>query len=519
MKLIKKITAIMFAFMMVVSMSCNVKADDITTPATGDGTIKINNAIPGQTYKLYRLLDLESYSVNEDGQKENGNYSYKPTSKWKTFLEGNGIRDVYFTFENGYASWKKGANVEAFAKLAIEHANKENAVIEAEKTKVASAAIEGNNTPTVTFKNLPLGYYLVDSSVGTLCSLDTTNTDATIREKNGVPSVDKKVSSTETGNYDTSNTASIGDTVYFKTIITAQPGAQNYVLHDKMDAGLTFNESSVKAILNKNETKKDTELTATDYSVVTSNLEGTDPKCTFHIEFTPKLCESLKADDTITVTYSATLSATLNENAVIAGEGNKNETWLKYGENNNLETTHPATTTKTFEMHVFKFYKDKKNSDKETGLAGATFKLTKDSQDAENIGFVKTSNKTATNDVYRVAKKGEAGTVTTITSPNSGEFTIQGLGAGTYYLTETQQPAGYNKLANAIKVEITNDGKVQVGKPEGLTTVDKVEVENKTGTVLPSTGGVGTTMIYLVGAVLVLGSVVVLATKRRVKNK
>lgn len=182
MKLIKKIAAIMFAFMMVVSMSCNVKADDITTPATGDGTIKINNAIPGQTYKLYRLLDLESYSANEDGQKENGNYSYKPTSKWKTFLEGNGIRDVYFTFENGYASWKKGANVEAFAKLAIEHANK-NAVIEAEKTEVASAAIEGNNTPTVTFKNLPLGYYLVDSSVGTLCSLDTTNTDATIREK------------------------------------------------------------------------------------------------------------------------------------------------------------------------------------------------------------------------------------------------------------------------------------------------------------------------------------------------
>lgn len=184
MKLIKKIAAIMFAFMMVVSMSCNVKADDTTaTTETGEGKITINNAIPKQTYKLYRLLDLESYSANEDGQKENGNYSYKPTSKWKTFLEGNGIRDVYFTFENGYASWKKGANVEAFAKLAIEHANKENAVIKAEKTEVAPAAIEGNNTPTVTFKNLPLGYYLVDSSVGTLCSLDTTNTDATIREK------------------------------------------------------------------------------------------------------------------------------------------------------------------------------------------------------------------------------------------------------------------------------------------------------------------------------------------------
>lgn len=509
MKLIKKIAAIMFAFMMVVSMSCNVKADDITTPATGDGTIKINNAIPGQTYKLYRLLDLESYSVNEDGQKENGNYSYKPTSKWKTFLEGNGIRDVYFTFENGYASWKKGANVEAFAKLAIEHANKENAVIEAEKTEVASAAIEGNNTPTVTFKKLPLGYYLVDSSVGTLCSLDTTNTDATIREKNGVPSVDKKVSSTETGNYDTSNTASIGDTVYFKTIITAQPGAQNYVLHDKMDAGLTFNESSVKAILNKNETKKDTELTETDYSVVTSNLEGTDPKCTFHIEFTPKLCESLKADDTITVTYSATL----NENAVIAGEGNKNETKLKYGDSQ--ETQPSVTNTKTFEMNVFKFYKDKKNLDKETGLAGATFKLTKNSQDAENIGFVKVSNESAVEDVYRVAKTDETNTITEVITPDNGRFTIQGLGAGTYYLTETKQPAGYNKLSGPVTVVIDETGLVKVGESEA----NPVKVENKTGTVLPSTGGAGTTMIYLVGAVLVLGSGVVLATKRRVKNK
>ena len=203
-----------------------------------------------------------------------------------------------------------------------------------------------------------MGYYLVDSSVGTLCSLDTTKPTVEIKEKNGVPSVDKKVSNSKTGTFGTSSTASIGDTVYFKTIITAQPGAQNYVLHDKMDAGLTFNESSVKAILNKNEPKENKELTATDYSVVTRDLEDSGPKCTFHIEFTPKLCESLKADDTITVTYSATL----NENAVIAGEGNKNETWLKYGENNNLETTHPTTDTKTFEMNVFKFYEDKNNS-------------------------------------------------------------------------------------------------------------------------------------------------------------
>lgn len=496
MKLIKKIAAIMFAFMMVVSMSCNVKADDTTTPATGDGTITINNAIPGQTYKLYRLLDLESYCVNEDGQKENGNYSYKPTSKWKTFLEGNGIRDVYFTFENGYASWKKGANVETFAKLAIEHANKENAVIEAEKTEVASAAIEGNNTPTVTFKNLPLGYYLVDSSVGTLCSLGTTNTDATIREKNGVPSVDKKVSSTETGNYDISNTASIGDTVYFKTTITAQPGAQNYVLHDKMTEGLTLKNDSIFV------KKGESIVENTNYTLKTTGL--TDG-CTFEIQFTPDFCDALNANDKITVTYSAVL----NEKAEIGNvDKNTNETWLKYGDSKS--TQHKPTTTKTFEMNVFKFYIDKNDSNTEKGLADAKFTLSKNQNGTDPIKLIDKGSNT-----YRVAKTDETNTITEVITPDNGRFTIQGLGAGTYYLTETKQPAGYNKLSGPVTVVIDETGLVKVGESEA----NPVKVENKTGTVLPSTGGAGTTMIYLVGAVLVLGSGVVLATKRRVKNK
>ena len=511
MKLIKKIAAIMFAFMMVVSMSCNVKADEGTTATTetGEGKITINNAIPGQTYKIYKILELESYNPTTK------NYAYKVTPEWKSFVENEG--QTYLTKVDGtdYVNWvgdstNDGAHVKEFAEKAIAYVKKENSPVKKYTSQDATAASAEQATTTVTFENLPLGYYLVESSVGTLCSLDTTNTDATIREKNGVPSVDKKVSSTETGNYDTSNTASIGDTVYFKTTITAQPGAQNYVLHDKMDAGLTFNEDSVKVNLRKKGTSNDQNLTKeTHYNVETTNLHNTDPKCTFHIEFTPKLCESLKADDTITVTYSATL----NENAVIAGEGNKNETWLKYGENNNLETTHPTTDTKTFEMHVFKFYKDKKNSDKETGLADAVFTLSKKSDGTEPIKLTKTNENS---NIYKVNNNG---TITDITTPGDGKFTIQGLGAGTYYLTEIKQPDGYNKLAKSVKVEIDVNGAITVdGKL--ITGVDKlVKVENKTGTVLPSTGGVGTTMIYLVGAVLVLGSGVVLATKRRVKNK
>lgn len=507
MKLIKKIAAIMFAFMMVVSMSTNVSAE-----GTNNRTITINNAVDGQTYTIYKLLDLESYTP--DPGTDDGIYSYKPNKLWKNFIETavDSASSNYFKInENGYATW----NGDTTDSRKAEFAQKALAYAKDEAHPIAGDPRKKEEGKTLTFTNLSLGYYLVDSSVGTLCSLDTTKPAATIQEKNGVPSVDKIITSGGVVSADgKSNSASIGDTVIFKTTITAQPGAQDYVLHDKMTEGLTFDENSVNVSLHKKATSDEKTLTKTkDYSVDTTNLERTDPKCTFHINFTKELCDGLEADDTITVAYSATV----NENAVIGNvEKNTNETWLKYGDSQN--TQHKTTTTKTFEMNVFKFYEDKNNSNTEKGLAGATFKLTKGSEDANNITFVKTSNKTATNDVYRVAKKGEAGIVTTITSPDSGKFKIQGLGAGTYYLTETKQPDGYNKLSSPVKVVINDTGEIFVNSSTTANTGD-VKVENKSGTVLPSTGGAGTTMIYLIGGALVLGSGVVLATKRRVKNK
>lgn len=241
-----------------------------------------------------------------------------------------------------------------------------------------------------------------------------------------------------------------------------------------------------------------------DYEIKKDNL-GDD--CSFHIEFKNSYLEKHAAEEyVIHIAYNAIL----NENAVIAGEGNKNETWLKYGENNNLETTHPTTTTKTFEMKVFKFYKDKNNSNAEKGLADAVFTLKKDGE-TNTINFVREKTDETNGDVYRVAKTGNAN----ITTNKSGKFTIKGLSAGTYKLEETKQPAGYNKLSGPVTVVIDNVGNVTV---DGANA-DPVKVLNKTGTVLPSTGGMGTTMIYLIGGALVLGSGVVLATKRRVKNK
>lgn len=512
MKLIKKIAAIMFAFMMVVSMSCNVKADDITTTTGETGKITITGTKKGETYKLYKILSLESYSYTEN-DKDNGNYAYTLTSNgWDSFIKGAGVLNEYFEFDktNTYLTWKgdkSPARVKEFAQLALKYArNEANQLQPVQQVQTA-------NSETVTYSGLDLGYYLVDSSMGTLCALTTTNPTVEINEKNTAPTVEKKVGSSAKNVNSDKNTASIGDTVYFKTTITAQQGAQNYVLHDKMTEGLTFDKNSVIVSLHNKAKNTDKTLGTDTYNVETTNLEDTDPKCTFHINFTQPLCDSLGADDTITVTYSAVLNGKAEIGNV---DKNTNETWLKYGDSQS--TQHKLTTTKTFEMKVFKFYKDKNDSNTEKGLAGATFKLTKGSEDANNITFVKTSNKTATNDVYRVAKKGEAGTVTTITSPDSGKFKIQGLGAGTYYLTETKQPDGYNKLSSPVKVVINDTGEIFVNSSTTANTGD-VKVENKSGTVLPSTGGAGTTMIYLIGGALVLGSGVVLVTKRRVKGK
>lgn len=501
MKLIKKMLAIMFAFMMVAGMGTKVNAEEGAQPDT-KGIITVSNVKEGHTYKLYKILNLESYRY-EAGKANEGNYSYTLVGDaWDTFVRDNAGKNKFFTItDDKYVTSNQGASAEALAKAAIEFAKEKDLEIKKTPTKDSN----GN----LVFSDLDLGYYLVDSSVGALCGLNTTNPAVTIQEKNDVPTVEKKVSNKANGNYDTSNYANIGDTVYFQTSITAQPGAQNYVLHDTMSNGLTFDESSISVNLKKKDEQQTKTLASpTDYVLKTSELGETNPTCTFYIEFTKALCDSLSAGDQIMVSYSATL----NENAVIKGSGNTNETWLKYG--NGTDTAHSTTTTKTYEIPVFKYAK--KDND-EKGLAGAKFTLRKNTNDSEPIKLIKVSDAPEnTKLTYRVAKTNEENSVTDITTPPNGEFVIQGLAADTYYLTEIEAPKGYNKLAAPITVVIGEDGKVKLNAREEVTIV---KVENKTGTLLPSTGGMGTTIIYMAGAILVIASGIVLVSKKRSKAK
>lgn len=439
------------------------------------GTITVDKAVVGQTYTIYELLKLESYDATSNA------YSYKATDAWSNFINSNAIKGVYVNVDDqGYVTWVKNASAADFAKLAQAYA-KDNSIANQGSTKATSDTVE--------FTGLELGYYLLDSSLGTLCSLDTTNPKVTIHEKNAEPTNVKTVEEDSTGNYGEKSDADIGQTVKFRSTITAQAGAQNYVFHDKMDAGLTY--GSVTGI-----TLNGTTVDAANYTVVT---EGLTDGCTFEVRFTQAFCDTLKADDKIVISYTATV----NENAVVGGDGNSNTSKLSYGEGSYTESS--KTTTYTWDVDVFKYAM---NGETEKPLAGAMFTLSKNADGTNPIALVAEGN-----NVYRVAKTGETG-ITEITTDATGKFTIKGLDSDTYYLTETAAPAGYNKLDKPVTIVIGENGVVNAttNAPQG---VNEVKVLNQTGTELPSTGGMGTTIFYVLGGVLVVGAGVLLVTKKR----
>lgn len=450
--------------------------------AEGDnGSITINDAVVGQTYTIYQILDLESYNASANA------YAYKATTAWNTFINSGDIKGTYVEVDaQGYVTWKKGADAAAFAKAAQKYA-KDN--------DIANQGSVTATTTTVSFTGLDLGYYLVDTTLGTLCSLDTTNPNVEMQEKNEVPTNVKTVEEDSNNTYGEKNDADIGQTVNFKSTITAQAGAENYVFHDTMSAGLTY--TGVTGI-----TLNGTAVDASNYTVVT---EGLTDGCTFEVRFTQAFCDTLKANDQIVISYSATL----NENAVIAGEGNPNTSKLSYGDSSNTKYT-PDSQTKTYtwDVDVFKYTMD---GETEKALADAKFTLSKSNDGSNPIALVSEGN-----NVYRVAKTGETGTVTEVTTDATGKFTIKGLDADTYYLTETAAPAGYNKLAGPVTIVIGENGVVN-GTTEAPQGVNEVKVLNQSGTELPSTGGIGTTIFYVLGGVLAVGAVALLIAKRRTR--
>lgn len=467
MKHVRKILTLFVALAMALALSLPAFAASGTND--NSGSITINNAVPGQTYNIYQVLVLESYDTDKEA------YAYKANSDWKDWL---GTQTSYVSIdEQGYVTWVKDADVVAFAKEALAHAKANK--IEATQTQPATSE-------TVTFSDLSLGYYLVESSLGTLCSLDTTNPSVIMEEKNEPPTVEKKVQEDSTRDWGDENTAQIGDTVNFKTTITIKPGAQNYVLHDEMSEGLTLDPDSIALTLD------DAPLNEKYYNVLTANL---DDGCDFHITFTQSYLDTITKETVVVVTYSAIL----NEKAVISNNPNTNKTKLDYGEKN--ETTWDETKTYTFSFDIVKTGEDN------IILDGAKFKLYDSETGGNEIPVVKISD-----GVYRLAKAGETGVEM---ETFNGQIEVRGLDANTtYWLQETEAPDGYNKLPDRVEVKI--EGNNLNATVENGTWMDGgVHVVNKTGSLLPSTGGMGTTLFYIGGGALVVLAIVLLVIKKR----
>lgn len=506
---LKKLASLLLALVMALALAVPAMAEETT------GSITITGAIPGQKYDAYQIFSLESYNAEANA------YSYKIVDAWKAFFNEGAEGATYFTIDaQGYATWKaetgettetQAARAAEFAKKAVAYAAANS--ISATGTATAGAAAEGETKVDVTINPLPLGYYVVDSTTGTLCILDTTNPDFSVAEKNDSPTIDKEV---ETGTndagqktYGDSNTAKIGDTVNFKVTITAQKGAKDYIFHDTMTEGLTFDSTSLKV------TVGGTELDSKYYTLKTAELS--DTTCTFEVEFAQTYLDTITEPTAIVLEYSATL----NEKAFVGsvpGEGetlNTNTGKLQYGDKNNPTfTPEDKTTTYTYSFDLVKTDKDKKV------LTGAQFELYTADQVVEADGKVTLKDgataisliKDEATGNYRVAKKDETGTTTI----DAGKPTISGLSTGTYYLKETKQPDGYNILADLQKVEIGSANNSATLNEAGDTYVSGgVQVINLTGAELPSTGGIGTTIFYIVGGVLAAGAVILLITKRR----
>lgn len=489
MKYMKKFMALIAVLTLALTMAVPAFAE------SNNGTITIDNAVKGTTYKAYRIFDLESYNTDINA------YSYKLNSAWNDFtaysttIDDNIVSAADFFSVNpaGYIEWndaKKDA-VADFAKLAKAFAVDNN--IGCDKQETATNA-------TVTFTNLILGYYLVDTSLGSLCSLDTTTPSVTIEEKNSDTTIKKRIvinGDEEVG----SNSAGIGDTVNFSITITVRDGApKDYVLHDKL-SGLTFNSNSLEVKVGK------TTLTPnTDYTLVTNPTDGDS----FDVKFKDGI---LKTNDVVVVTYSATVAA----NATIAGAGNKNTAKLEYS---GKHSTEEETTTYVWKLNVHKYALDSKN--KEVALSGAKFVLYRMDGDTKEYATL-TGNKIA----GWVNDKDKA---TTLETNGAGDILIEGLNVGTYYLEETEAPVGYNKLTKPIEVKITATSDA-TGVSETVeyrnqndstytpATDATVKVLNKAGTQLPSTGGIGTTLFYVIGGGLMAVAAVLLVTKKRMNSK
>lgn len=469
MKNMTKFLTTLFATLALLFVGGQVNAQSVDTGAGGTASITIDNAAQGQTYTIYKLFD-----ATVDG---NGAISYKvPTGKNFT---GN---DFFSVDKSGNVLAKDNIDVssDAFKTWAAGFG-----------TEVKSAKAEDN---TLVFSNLTYGYYYVKSSLGTTITVDSTNPNATIKDKNTTnPDIPndgaKKI--VVNGATTSETTAKIGDVIDYKIAFNAT----NYVTTSGTDSKLITKYTIVDTPSDLEINQSTVKVTVDGKEVTVTPTYGTDGKMTIELAW-------VKADGKTTiynspaevvVTYKATVKAGAQDGTA------SNLAKISYttadGETP-IPDPNPDPDPKVY-TYQFTLNKTSKEDGSDT-LTGAEFKLYDAASGGNEIKVVKNTDGT-----YRVAEAGENGQVI-----EAGKVVIKGLkGDNTkYYLEEIKAPNGYNILTERKEVSISS------------TATNTSNVVNKKGAELPSTGSFGTTMFYIAGSVLLLAAFVYMISKRRMKN-
>ena len=506
MKHARKLASLLLALVMVFALAATAFAQEVTGTG-GNGSITISNAAKGETYTIYKLFDA---TVSEDGK------SIAYTGEIPTSLSAYFAKDA-----NGYISATQdatdGENMSEGLKAALK-------TWTADATATATAKSDGT---ALTFKGLAYGYYVVTTTQGKqVISVDSTMPDVTIVDKNSSTPSDLKKTATGTA---ADKSVSIGDTVTytvsFKTSNYCGAGTEakeivSYTIEDTLPDFLTG--VHVTSIIVDNDGN---DATTNDQANVTAQFD-TNKKIVidWYDEDNSKFLYNNGA--TVTITYTAVVT----DKAAIDGAGNTNKvtvTWTtKDGTEPGPDNLETDETIYTYAIAL------KKVNNEGVALPGAVF---------EFPFYVKSTADANGAYIYAGKDAGE-GLTNQITTPASGVIVVKGVKSGSYEIKEVTAPAGYNKLTAPVTVEAAKTGQTSTHTTvyldeNGNTTETKTEttndvkvdidtiaatavvVVNKAGTELPSTGGMGTTIFYVLGAVLVVGAGVLLVTKKRMSTK
>ena len=463
---------------------------------------------------------------------KNGTGTYAAYQIFKGDLHGDTLSNIQWGDNVTAAGQAELGNAADKAKELTNTEKAKDFAVDVAKYLTDTAAGTGTTSITVSSP----GYYLIkNTAVGT----DEVYTDyilqvvkdVEVNPKSGKPTLDKQIKHNDNGTWGVVGDNQIGDTVEFRTITTVPnvSGYSNYeyVIYDEMSAGLTSNVKTKDDVTIKvNDT---TELNNTYYAVKVDETNAN--KFTVTIDVLKAIQDGKMDAGNELYTY---YTGILNEKALVYNDGKQdNKAYLEYSNNPHVENSKTETPKKVVYDWTFKMEVNKVDGADNKDLSGAKFVLSK--TNGLNLGAIDDDGKPAKTEnlinliknsdgSYTVAPAGHTGTYVM----TAGNITIKGLDDATeYYLYETKAPAGYNRLTDAVKFEITATYNAAGDDYESVTAkvndVDQpgvsVKVENNKGAYLPSTGGIGTTLFYVIGGGLMAVAAVLLVAKKRMNNK